>query len=190
MSYTCIIGAASGNWQIAGGIFFGIFLGALLAAAGFTDGNRVKSAFSLADKTLVLTFLSALFFGILLTQFAAFSGWITLPKTLSGFLWRSLIGGALCGIGLSLSGLGPFSALGSLATGKLATIGAIAGMILAIYLFRFWSCDLNAMLTKWDTHLGAVPMSMDFFSAANPALWFSAGLLIVIAIIQFSAKGK
>ncbi len=184
-----LLGALSSDWKIIIGAFGGVLLGALLAAAGLTDRERVKAALKLQDRALVNTVLVLLLTGLVLRYWAVRLDWLSAAALIEpARLGSVLFGGLLVGIGLNLAGVTPLSALGALGGGRFSALWALIGMALAFPLLDFGGEKLDDFLARWDYRLGTGRFTAEFFSSANPALYATIALAVLIAILAFGGK--
>lgn len=117
----------------------GIAFGFVLSRGGATDYNYIQKMFLFQDFQLYGIIMTAVILTAPALYFLKRYG-----KTLSGeplairpkpFHYGNIVGGALFGIGWSLTGMCPGPIFVNLGEGKLYALGALAGALAGAYLF-------------------------------------------------------
>ncbi len=104
---------------------FGILLGGVVSAAGFTDYGQIHRMFTFADLRLLLTFAGAVVLAGV--GFAIHCRGAGMPKRP---IMRGTIPGAiLFGVGWAISGACPGSVLAQIGEGKLAALVTLAAVL-------------------------------------------------------------
>jgi len=116
------------------GIIMGVIFGASLVLAGLTNPDRIIGALRLKDfhaiRTVVFFVLVAMLGTWILGLFGAANLSIKPAVVLS-----VMIGGALIGIGLGLTGFSPATSLASAASGRIDALITVVGMIFGAHVY-------------------------------------------------------
>ena len=133
------------------GLVTGLFFGFCLQRGGALRVENQLNMLLLKDMTVLRFMLSSIIVGmvgiILLAQF----GVITLsykPMNVGAIL----IGGALFGVGWSITGLCPGTSLGSLGEGRLHALPVIVGMLVGAMLFARTYDFLKETVLAWKNY--------------------------------------
>jgi MFS family permease len=180
--------ALTGNYRLAVAIIVGIVFGILLIKSDLAWRKTCLDALKLKDSRLIKTFLFSIFIGTALFYFARDVEMIR-AHIRPAYFWSSLIGGILCGLGLTLCGKVPVSAISSLAAGRFYTIWVIIGMLLAYPAVSFVSGFLSDTLYNWSDPIPYNENISSYFSVENPALWISGAALVLLLFVQFTLGG-
>lgn len=133
-------------------ILAGLFFGFLLRKALVTRFDTIVSQLLLRDFTVVKVIFTAIVVGscgiTLLSSFGIPVG-ANLSKTPLLF---SLIGGAIFGVGMSLSGYCPGTGLGAIADGSKDMLFGLLGMIAGSIAFNELSAPMYSFLTAPDPY--------------------------------------
>jgi uncharacterized membrane protein YedE/YeeE len=128
-------GTISSNQNLFYALFIGIAFGFILERGGFANSKHIASVFYFRNlrvsHTMVATILTTSTWMII----AIYLGWVDFNKVFipSTYLMPYVVGGALFGIGMVMSGWCPGTAVAGIATGKVDAavfgLGLLAGML-------------------------------------------------------------
>ncbi|TKJ34453.1 MAG: hypothetical protein CEE38_18075 [Planctomycetes bacterium B3_Pla] len=116
------------------GLIMGAIFGASLVLAGLTDPDKIIAALRLKDLHAMRTVAVFVLVGMLGAWILGLAGAANLNIKPAAVV-SLLIGGALFGIGLGLTGFGPGSALASAASGRIDALSTIIGMLCGAHLY-------------------------------------------------------
>ena len=184
--------------EIIVAIVIGFIIGFALLKSDLLWRKSVHDILTLKDGRLVKTVLFILGFGSLMFYFCERNGLVNIHVNVS-YLWASIIGGAISGIGLVICGFTPISAATNFFTGRVYTIWTILGMLLALPAIKIFDDDFleNFYVSGGKLNLPATNSNqggflVDSFSD-NRFLSFSNGALIaflicflLIVVVQFT----
>jgi|GEM_PF-1453634 hypothetical protein len=180
--------ALEGNGRMAAAILMGIAFGIILVKSDFPYSKQVREALTLKNGELSKSFLLSLGIGTLLFYFLYKTGVVTYHVR-PAYLWPSILGGIVAGIGMALCMAVPVTVLASLASGKLYALWAILGMILAVPCVRIASEWLSGTIFQWGQKMNDPEHYSEFFSFSNPALWVLMVCAVLVLILQFALSG-
>jgi hypothetical protein len=116
------------------GLIMGVIFGASLVLTGLTDPDKIIGALRLKDfyaiRTVAFFVLVAMFGTWILGLFGAAN-----LNVEPAVILTLLIGGALLGIGLGLTGFGPATGLASAASGRIDALVTVIGMIFGAHVY-------------------------------------------------------
>lgn len=179
----------SGTPRLIAALLIGILLGMTLVKAGLASRRAILGALQLKNGNAINTMLAALLVGIVLFFAARNSGAVEV-HTHTGYFWASILGGALCGVGLLFAGMTPLTAIAALGSGKLQSLLVLAGMALALPMVGSVSDALSKTLYRWDMALNDPPEPELFFAVDNPALYLAGVLIVLIVLVHFTIGDK
>lgn len=116
-------------------LILGICFGLVLQKCGLGKYHRVVNQFRLRDWTVMQFMLTAVTVGSALTVAAWQLGWVTPQLTMpEGALVAALVGGAVLGVGMALSGMCPGTIVAGIGCGSLdylvpGVLGLVAGAL-------------------------------------------------------------
>lgn len=111
---------------------FGLVMGCLLSAVGFTDFNEVHNMFTFSDFRLLLLFASTV--AITMVGFAVLARKVTIPK--KSFTKGTIPGSILFGTGWAITGACPSIALVQLGEGKIVAAFTVLGILFGVWMYR------------------------------------------------------
>ena len=176
------------TYKLAFAVVIGILYGAVLYKSGLAAAGKVRAAFGLRNGRLVMTVLLALGLGALLFYVTRRLG-LTEVHVRAGYLWGSLFGGVFCGVGITLCGLAPTSAVAALGSMRLSALWTVAGMILAIPFVNVITDVLSKTVYSWH-RLANPPEPTEFFSMSDPVLYVACGMCVLLALVRFTIGDK
>lgn len=121
----------------ASGLLCGALFGYVLQRGGLGNGCRLTAQLRLKDWTVFNVMFTAILVsaaGLYLLELAGLmhTSELFVPTT---FLWATLLGGALIGVGMGVGGYCPGTAVVGAAAGRLDGIVFFAGLILGVVIF-------------------------------------------------------
>jgi len=127
------------EWNLLAALFIGIAFGWVLERAGFSTSRKLAGVFYGYDFVVIKVFFTAAItaaLGLLfLNFFGVFDfGNVWMPTT---YLWPTLVGGIIMGLGFVLGGFCPGTSVCAAAIGKLDALAFIGGITLGIFLYAF-----------------------------------------------------
>ena len=118
-------------------LFIGMGFGAVLEMSGFGVSTKLTGQFYLRDQTVFKVMFSGVIVAMVLTFGAASLGlldfnrvWV--PPT---YLWPTIVGGFLIGVGFHVGGFCPGTSIVGAATGKIDAFFYIAGILTGVVIF-------------------------------------------------------
>lgn len=175
-------GAIGGEWDYLIALLIGIIFGYALEQAGFSSSRKLVGVFYGYDFVVLKVFFTAAITAATGLFFMSYFGWIDLSQIYVNtfYLWPSLIGGALIGLGFIMGGFCPGTAFTAIAIGKIDAMVFIGGIFVGIFFFGetydlLWS-DLHK-----STNLG--PLLMHEVMGISRGLFM--GLLLLVALLVF-----
>lgn len=111
---------------------FGLFMGIILSASGFTNFADVHGMFTFQNFHLLMIFVGAV--GICMIVFALMRG--ARGKNRKKFTKSTVPGAAMFGTGWALTGACPAVALVQLGEGQMAAVWTLFGIFTGVWIFR------------------------------------------------------
>lgn len=159
----------------------GIGFGFVLEANGFSSSRRLAGMFYGYDTTVLKVFFTAAIVGAVGLLFMSLFNWIDLSYIYINptYLWSTLGGGVIMGIGFILGGYCPGTSVCAASIGKLDALAFLGGIFIGIFIFTegfpLWEGFYNAK------YLGS-PLLSDTFGTSRGLLTF---LIILVALGMF-----
>jgi hypothetical protein len=166
-------------YSVITAVFSGLVFGFLLRKALVSRFNTIVSQFLLKDFTVLKVIFSAIVVGSIGIYFFHIFDLIKLDVSSSSFL-AVILGGAIFGIGMSVSGYCPGTAIAALADGSKDMRYGVLGMIFGAILYA----RLYPLISKMIKLSSANPMPT-ISKLLNISPWFIIGFLIVFALALF-----
>lgn len=180
--------ALEGNGRMAAAILMGIVFGVILVKTDFPFSKPMRETLNLKSGELSKIFLLSLGVGALLFYFLNKGGVVTYHVR-PAYLWPSLLGGILSGIGMALCLAVPVTALAALASGKIHVLWTVLGMILAVPCVHVASKWLSNTIFQWGRQMGEPESVPEFFDFGNPVLWAVAVCAVLVIVLQLALGG-
>jgi hypothetical protein len=134
-------GAISGNENFFWALIIGVVFGLILERAGFGTSTHIAPVFFFRNLRVSQVMVSAILTCATLLTIAVYNGMldfnqIFIPTT---YIWPYLVGGALFGLGMVMSGWCPGTAVVGFATGKLDAAVFLLGVLfgMSVYFDNF-----------------------------------------------------
>ena len=188
----------SSSAEIVVAVIIGFIIGFALLKSDLLWRKSIHDILTLKDGRLVKTVLFFLGFGSLFFYFCERNALVNIHVNIS-YLWASIIGGVICGIGLVICGFTPLSAAANFFTGRIYTIWTILGMLLALpvvkifddkFLANFYISAGRMNLPSTNSNQGkflADNFSDNrFLSLSNGALIAFVICFLLIVVVQFT----
>ena len=176
----------SNNYKLAFAIVFGIALGFVLVRCDLVWLKTVRDMLLLRNGALLNCILAMFAVGIIAYAALEHGGVLSFCEIRIPF-WPAVIGGFLTAVGFAFCPLSPFSAVCSLAGGRLYAVWAMLGMALAIPAVSSVSRFLQNTIYSWSTPIdNEVAGNGDLFSMSSPALWVSGIFVGLILLVHFT----
>jgi len=127
------------EWNLLAALFIGIAFGWVLERAGFSTSRKLAGVFYGYDFVVIKVFFTAAITAAVGLMFLNFFGVfdfenVWMPTT---YLWPTIVGGLIMGLGFVLGGFCPGTSVCAAATGKLDALAFIGGIILGVYFYSF-----------------------------------------------------
>ena len=177
--------ALSGNYRIAAGIVLGILFGILLIKSGLAWRKTLMDIFNLKDASFLKTFLVSVSVGTALFYFAQRLELVNVNFR-PVYFWGALSGGILAGVGASICGLFPSSAVASAASGRSYAVWVIIGMLLAMPATGMLSKFLSKTIYSWSAPFNFCERLDGYFSGGMAVIWISSISIILTLFLHFT----
>lgn len=127
------------EWTLFIALLIGIGFGFILEQGGFSSSRKLIGVFFGYDMLVVKMFLTAVIVAAMGLLFFNYMGWIDLSRTWVAplYLGSTIVGSALIGIGMGMSGFCPGTSVSAASIGKIDAMVFIIGIILGIAVFTF-----------------------------------------------------
>lgn len=171
----------SENTNLFLAFIIGIGFGFVLESNGFSSSRRLAGMFYGYDTTVLKVFFTAAIVGATGLLFMSLFNWIDLSFIYINptYLWSTLGGGTIMGIGFILGGYCPGTSFCAASIGKIDAMAFIGGIFIGILIFTegypLWEGFYNAKF------LGS-PLLSDTLGASRGLLTF---LIILVALGMF-----
>ena len=168
------------------GLLIGLAFGAILEGAGFADPARLTGQLRLVDWTVFKVMFTAIIVaGTLLYLFRDLGllpfGRIFVPSL---YLWGTLLGGALIGIGMAVGGYCPGTAAVALASGRLDGLVFLLGIGAGTILFN----GAYPAIGGWAyARTGKAALTLPQLLHLSPWIILSALLALLVAVVRLTA---
>ena len=130
------------NIKLIAAALLGFLTGFVMLKSDLIWRRSVFGVFLLKDGRLIKTFLLYLLLGTLGFFLLRRMGAVEV-HAVRGYLWSSLMGGMLGGVGMVLCGFTPATSLAALSCGRVYVIWTIIGMILAVPCVKYANSFLS-----------------------------------------------
>lgn len=165
--------------------FLGFLTGFVLLKSDLIWRRAVSGIFLLKNGRLIKTILLYLMLGTI--------GFFLLRRmnlvevhVVKGFFWSSIIGGLLAGIGMTLCGFTPTTAIAALSCGRLYVLWTLLGMLMSIPAVRYAGDFLSRTIYSWGDRMLDVSSPRSFLNTANPGLYIVLASAFLIFLVHFT----
>lgn len=171
-------GLINSEWSSVFAVGIGVGIGFVLESSGFSSSRKVAGTFYGYDFTSLRVFLMAGITSLIGLLYMDFFGWIDffsfhVPET---FLWPTIIGSVLMGIGFIASGFCPGTSMLSAAIGKLDGWIFIASTSFGIFLFAIIFPFIETFYTAGN--IGAITIT-EILNISPYVYTFVISLLVI-----------
>lgn len=162
------------------GLIMGVIFGASLVLTGLTNPDKIIGALRLKDFYVIRTIVVFVLVAMLGTWILDFFGTANFNIEPAVIL-TALIGGALLGIGLGLTGFSPATCLASAASGRIDALITVIGMIFGAHVYILIYPSIVEPLER-IFNFGSLTLPQ--ITGTSTTVWvvsiFAAGLLVLI----------
>lgn len=131
------MGVIGQGWDLVIALLLGMAFGYVLESAGFSSSRKLAGVFYGYDFTVLRVFLTAALTAMLGMLYFSYMGWMDLSMVYVNetFIYASLVGGLVMGLGFILGGYCPGTSMTGVAIGKIDAMVFTGGMFLGILIF-------------------------------------------------------
>jgi len=125
------------NTNLLLAFFIGIAFGWVLEASGFSSSRKLVGIFYGYDTVVLKVFFTGAITAMIGLLLFSLFGWIDLNYVFinSTFLWSSIIGGVIMGVGFIMGGFCPGTGFCAASIGKIDAIFFIVGLFIGVLIF-------------------------------------------------------
>ncbi len=181
--------ALEGNGRLAAAILMGIAFGFILVKGDFPFSKPVRETLTLKGSEISKSFILSIGAGALLFYFLYKTGLVQYHVR-PAYLWPSILGGILAGLGMALCLTVPVTVVAALASGRIYALWAILGMLLAVPCVNAAANWLSGTIFQWGTELSAPEHMDDFLNFSNPVLWVVMVSGVLVTVLHFTLRGS
>jgi len=187
-------GAINGNENFFWALIIGIVFGLILERAGFGTSNHIAPVFFFRNLRVSQVMVSAILTCATLLTIAVYNGildfnQIFIPTT---YIWPYLVGGALFGLGMVMSGWCPGTAVVGFATGKLDAAVFLLGVMFGMSVY-FDNFDKIADFAN-SSNVGRLTIDKlvggDIYTALIITVFIGIGLSIFMNVMKSIRDNK
>lgn len=175
--------------KIAAAAILGFVTGFVMLKSDLIWRRSVFGVFLLKDGRLIKTFLLYIMLGTFGFFILRRMG-IVEVHAVQGYLWSSLMGGMLGGVGMVLCGFTPATSLAALSCGRLYVIWTIIGMIIAVPCVKYANSFLSRTIYSWGDRMLITEQPMRFLTLNNPAFYIVIISAFLIFLVHFTIGDK
>ncbi len=131
------MGVIGQGWDMVIALLIGMAFGFVLESSGFSSSRKLAGVFYGYDFTVLRVFFTAAITAMLGLLYFEYMGWID-PAFIyvnSTFIWATLTGGIIMGLGFILGGFCPGTSMCAVAIGKIDAMVFVGGMFIGILIF-------------------------------------------------------
>jgi len=187
--------ALTGTTRIIAALFIGLAFGFVIQRSKLASRKTLVDQFSFKDNTFAIIFLISVGVGVPLFYFFSKFNIIYLNPGQYHF-WGIVVGAVLTGLGLSLCGHIPITAVASFGTGRLYSLWILLGMLAAFPILKLIAPIINEYIFNIPEPFNVNELAQNsfFFKGKNLMLYLIPIVCIVIALflrlIQPSSNSK
>ncbi len=180
-------GFLMGEWGLVVAFLLGIAFGFVLEQAGFSTSRKLAGVFYGYDFVVLRVFFTAAITAMVGLLFFNYFGIIDLSQIFVNpiFLWSSIIGGVIMGLGFIIGGFCPGTSICAIGIGKIDAMVFIVGIFLGVFIFG----EAYPIFENLHKAKGVFKSEVSGAMTINDVLGISAGvfalILIVVALIAF-----
>ncbi len=174
-------GIISGEFNFIIAIILGIAFGFVLEQAGFGSSRKLAGVFYGYDFVVLRVFFTAAVTAMVGLIFGNYFGLIDISMVYVNptFLWSTIIGGVIMGVGFVVGGFCPGTSLAGAATGKIDAMFFIGGIFIGVLIFAEMYPVFEPLYTS--SALGPIKI----FNTLGISQGLFAFILIIVAIVAF-----
>ncbi len=133
------LGAIDAGWELLIALLIGIAFGFVLEQAGFSSSRKLVGLFYGYDFVVLKVFFTGAIVAAIGLVFFNYFGWINLDRIFVNptYLWPTLVGSALMGLGFVVGGFCPGTSACAAAIGKIDAMVFLGGIFIGIMIFAF-----------------------------------------------------
>ena len=130
-------GIISPEWNPILAFIIGLAFGFALEQGGFSSARKLAGVFYGYDMIVLRVFLTAVLTTTIGLLYFNYLGWIDYDLVYINptFLWSLLLGGAMVGVGIIMSGFCPGTSFASASIGKIDAMAFIGGLAIGIFIY-------------------------------------------------------
>lgn len=176
------MGGIGQGWDLVIALLIGMAFGIVLESAGFSSSRKLAGVFYGYDFTVLRVFLTAAITAAVGLLYFGYMGWIDLSMIYVNetYLYATLIGGGIMGLGFILGGFCPGTSLTAVAIGKIDAMVFTLGMMLGVLIFSEAFPLIEGIY--YADNLG--PLKVYDVLNMSPGLFML--LLIIVALVAFA----
>jgi hypothetical protein len=131
------LGYINPAWNHVIAFFIGVAFGAILESSGFSSSRKIVGVFYGYDMTVLRVFMTAVVVAMVGIVLLDKLGWLDMEHVfiLPTFLYSSIVGGFIMGLGFLMGGYCPGTSFCGIAIGKIDAMMFTLGMFLGIFVF-------------------------------------------------------
>ena len=165
--------------------FLGFLVGFVMLKSDLIWRRAVSGIFLLKNSRLIKPILLYLLLGTV-GFFILRSMNLVEVHVVKGYFWASIIGGLSAGIGMTLCGFTPTTAIASLSCGRLYVLWTLLGMLMSIPFVRYANDFLSRSIYSWGDSILSTPQPSRFISASNPGFYIVIASAFLIFLVHFT----
>ncbi|UCE94387.1 MAG: YeeE/YedE family protein [Flavobacteriaceae bacterium] len=125
------------EWNFVLAILIGMAFGFIMEASGFSSSRKLVGVFYGYDFAVLKVFLTACLVSLIGLSYMNYLNWVDLDQLFvqPTYLWASLIGGVIMGVGFLSGGFCPGTSLCAVGIGKIDGIVFTIGLFIGILVF-------------------------------------------------------
>ena len=130
-------GSITSGENLLYGLLIGIMFGFILERSGFGRSINIAPIFYFRNLRVSQMMVSAILTASTWIIIAVYNGWLDFNQVFipTTYLWPYMVGGALFGLGMVMSGWCPGTAIIGFATGKLDAVVFLIGLMVGMYFY-------------------------------------------------------
>lgn len=175
------MGVIGQGWDMVIALLIGMAFGYVLESSGFSSSRKLAGVFYGYDFTVLRVFMTAAITAMLGLLYFSYMGWIDFSMIYINqtFLYSTLIGGVIMGLGFIMGGFCPGTSMCAVAIGKIDAMVFTGGMFIGILIFSEAFPLIENLY--YGNSLGSA-MVYDILGLSPGVFAF---LLIIVALIAF-----
>ncbi len=180
--------ALNGNAKLAAAVIIGIMVGVWLVKSSLDQREKIVNMLLLKEGLALKVFFFSVAIGSVLFFIGHKAGYEDLHIR-KAYFWGSLIGGVIAGLGVTICGRIPITAVASLATGKVFSLWVILGFLLAFPAVSVMSGFLSDTIYSWSRPV-EYHNELDGYMSLNSAILWTVGVCLILTFILQFTLGK